>query len=307
MRPLLRLLALSALLLAAALQPARAERVEVVASFSILADLVAQVGGERVSVRALVGPDQDAHGFQPRPSDARLVGAATLVVANGLGFDNWVERLARSAGSRAPLVLAAQGIEALHAEEAHDHGHGHGHHDHGDLDPHAWQDVRNVVIYVRNITDALAAADPAGTQDYRANAERYTAELHALDAEIRAALATLPAERRKVVSSHDAFAYFDRAYGVRFLPARGVASTAEPSAQGIARLIRQVRAEKVPAVFLENVVDRRLVERIRAEGGARLGGTLYSDALSAAGGPAPTYVAMMRHNLATLLAGLAAD
>lgn len=304
MHRLIRLLLIAALALTAALQPARAERLEVVTSFSILADLVAAVGGERVAVHALVGADQDAHGFQPRPSDARTVGAAQLVVVNGLGFDGWMERLARSAGRKSPPLVASRGIATLKA--AHQHGHNHGH-SHGELDPHAWQDVGNARVYVRNIAEALAAADPAGAALYRANAERYDAELAALDAEIRSALATIPAERRKVVTSHDAFAYFGRAYGVRFLAAHGVASNAEPSAQGIARLIRQIRAENVPAAFLENVVDQRLIERIRSESGARLGGTLYSDALSAADGPAASYVAMMRHNTQTLLDGLRAD
>ncbi|THF65359.1 metal ABC transporter substrate-binding protein [Pseudothauera rhizosphaerae] len=310
LRPLRHVLPLAVLFLAAALQPAHAQKMDVVASFSILGDLAAAVGGERVTVHSLVGPDQDAHGFQPRPSDARRVGAADLVIANGLGFDAWMERLARSAGAKRPVLIASRGIRTLETaheedhEEGHEGGHDHGHHD---VDPHAWQDVANAIIYVRNIADALAAADPEGAALYRANAERYAAELQTLDAEIRNALATVPPQRRKVVTSHDAFAYFGRAYGVRFLAAHGVASEAEPSARDIARLIRQIRAEQVPAAFLENVVDPRLVERIRSEGGARLGGTLYSDALSAGDGPASTYVALMRHNLATLLAGLRAE
>lgn len=305
MRHFLRLLALSVLLAAGT---AHAGRIAVVASFSILADLVAQVGGERISVHSLVGPDQDAHGFQARPSDARRIGAARLVVANGLGFDGWIERLARSAGHPRPVLIASRGIRELERPHSHDHAHGaaHGHAPH-DADPHAWQDVANVIVYVRNIAEGLAAADPDGAEIYRANAAHYTAELERLDAEIRAAFAALPAERRKLITSHDAFAYFGRAYGVRFLAAQGAASEAEPSAGGIARLIRQIRTEKVPAAFLENVIDQRLVERIRSESGARLGGTLYSDALSTVNGPAATYVAMMRHNLATLLAGLAAD
>jgi len=309
MRKCLNFLMLSIILLTNPSHAAETDKLDVVASFSILADLVAAVGGEQVRVHALVGPDQDAHGYQPRPSDARKVGAAALVVANGLGFDGWIERLARSAGHSRPVLIASQGIPALHgqpgAEHEHDHDHDH-RHSHG-VDPHAWQDVANTIIYVRNIAAGLTAADPADAARYRANAERYIAELQALDADIRRALAALPPERRKVISSHDAFGYFERAYGVHFVAARGLASNAEPSAQGIARLIRQIRAEKIPAAFLENVTDPRLVERIRNESGARLGGTLYSDALSTADGPAPTYVAMMRHNLATLLAGLAAD
>lgn len=289
---------------------AHAQKLEVTTSFSILGDLVSQVGGERVKVRALIGADEDAHAFQPRPSDARNVGGAALVVVNGLGFDDWMVRLARSGGYKGEVVVASAGIDtlAMSKDDAHDHGHDHGHdgekaNDKADaraVDPHAWQDVGNVRRYVANIADALAKADPEGAHGYRANAERYDGELKALDAEIRAAFAALPAERRKVVSSHDAFGYFGRAYGIRFLSPVGVSNNAEPTAQGVARLIRQLKAEKVPAVFIENVADPRLIERIRSESGAQIGGTLYSDALSKAGGPASSYVQMMRANLDAL-------
>ena len=286
---------------------AHAQPLEVTTSFSILGDLVGQVGGERVKVRTLVGADEDAHAFQPRPSDARNVGGAALVVVNGLGFDDWMVRLARSGGYKGEVVVASAGIDTL-AMTTDDHGHDHGH-DHGDeddkanakaVDPHAWQDVGNVRRYVANIADALTKADPEGATAYRANAERYDGELKALDTEIRAAFAALPAERRKVVSSHAAFGYFGRAYGIRFLSPVGVSNNAEPTAQGVARLIRQLKAEKVPAVFIENVADSRLIERIRSESGAQIGGTLYSDALSKADGPAPSYVQMMRTNLDAL-------
>ena len=292
---------------------AHAQALEVTTSFSILGDLVGQVGGERVKVRTLVGADEDAHAFQPRPSDARNVGGAALVVVNGLGFDDWMVRLARSGGYKGEVVVASAGIDtlAMSKDDAHDHGHEHGHDgekandkakDKADraVDPHAWQDVGNVRRYIANIADALTKADPEGASAYRANAERYDGELKALDAEIRAAFAALPAERRKVVSSHDAFGYFGRAYGIRFLSPVGVSNNAEPTAQGVARLIRQLKAEKVPAVFIENVADPRLIERIRSESGAQIGGTLYSDALSKADGPAPSYVRMMRANLDAL-------
>ena len=292
---------------------AHAQKLEVTTSFSILGDLVSQVGGERVKVRALIGADEDAHAFQPRPSDARNVGGAALVVVNGLGFDDWMVRLARSGGYKGEVVVASAGIDtlAMTKDDEHEHGHDHGHDgekandkakDKADraVDPHAWQDVGNVRRYVANIADALTKADPEGASAYRANAERYDGELKALDAEIRAAFAALPAERRKVVSSHDAFGYFGRAYGIRFLSPVGVSNNAEPTAQGVARLIRQLKAEKVPAVFIENVADPRLIERIRSESGAQIGGTLYSDALSKADGPAPSYVRMMRANLDAL-------
>ena len=301
----LRGLALLALVMLWAAPLRAAAPLEVATSFSLLADLVREVGGERVKVTALVGPNQDAHSFQARPSDARLLGSAQLVVVNGLGFDQWMERLARSSGYQGVLVVASQGVTPL-AGGGHSHGHKHGHqHEHGASDPHAWQDVANVRRYVANIAAALVAADPQGAAQYRANAARYDAELAALDAEIRAALATVPPERRKVVTSHDAFAYFGRAYGLRFLAATGMSNESDTSAANLARLVRQLRREQVPAVFLENVNDPRLAEAIRKESGARLGGTLYSDALSAADGPAPTYLALMRNNLAALMEALA--
>lgn len=286
---------------------AHAQALEVTTSFSILGDLVAQVGGERVAVRTLVGADEDAHAFQPRPSDAREIGSAALVVVNGLGFDDWMVRLARAGGYKGKVVVASEGIATLTMAKNDGHGHGHNH-GHGGkaVDPHAWQDVTNVRRYVANIADALAQADPQGAAVYRLNAERYDGELKALDAEIRATFDALPAERRKVVSSHDAFGYFGRAYGIRFLSPVGVANNAEPTAQGVARLIRQIKADNVPAVFIENVADPRLIERIRSESGAQIGGTLYSDALSKADGPASSYIRMMRSNLDVLRTALAA-
>lgn len=303
----LRLVAACAALLVGT--SAHAQVLEVATSFSILGDLVGQVGGERVKVRTLVGPDEDAHAFQPRPSDAREIGKAALVVVNGLGFDDWMARLARAGGFKGTMVVASEGISTLAMTR--DDGHGHDHGKAGSagqaVDPHAWQDVANVRRYVANIATALAKVDPEGAAVYRANAERYDGELKALDAGIRAAFAALPSERRKVVSSHDAFGYFGRAYDIRFLSPVGVANNAEPTAQGVARLIRQLKAEKVPAVFIENVADPRLIERIRSESGAQIGGTLYSDALSAASGPAPTYVQLMRSNLSILTTALTAS
>lgn len=306
--------ACTALLALFAAAGAHAAPVAVVTSFSILGDFVRQVGGERVAVRVLVGPDEDAHAFQPRPSDARHIAAARLVVANGLGFDDWIVRLASSAGFKGQVVIASANIRTLamagaDGQDGHQEAHEGGHASERDrgraVDPHAWQDVANAQRYVKNIADALVVADPEGAAHYRANAERYTGQLKALDAEIRTALGRLPGDQRKVVSSHDAFGYFARAYDIRFLAPVGVSNNAEPTAQGVARLIRQIRAEKAPAVFIENVADPRLIERIRNESGARVGGTLYSDALSATAGAAPDYVAMMRHNLRRLTEALA--
>lgn len=293
------LLAALALGLALAAPALRAAPLEVVATFSILGDFVTRVGGERVAVTTLVGAGADAHNYQPRPSDARRLGNARLIVANGLGFDAWIERLAQSAGYQGTILIASTGIRPLAEEDEHRHAH------EGAVDPHAWQDVSNTIRYVANIADALSRADPAGAAVYRQNAARYTAELEALDATIRRTLATVPAERRKVVSSHDAFGYFSHAYDVRFLAAAGISTQSEPSAGGIAQLIRQLRREKAPAVFVESISDPRLAERISHESGARLGGTLYSDALSNADGPASTYLDMMRHNLRTLMEGFA--
>ena len=283
---------------------ARAAELEVVASFSILGDLARQIGGERVNVHTLIGPGQDAHAYEPRPSDARRIRSAGLVVQNGLGFDDWLPRLAHASGYRGPLVAASDGIRPLMMHGEKDHGHG-AHDSH--IDPHAWQDVANVRIYADNIAAALIAADPAGADAYRANADRYRAALDALDADIRAAIARLPQERRRIVSSHDAFGYFARAYGLAFLAPVGAAGHSSPKARDVARLIEQLRNEKAPAVFIETIIDPRLIERIRIESGATVGGTLYSDALSPADGPAPTYIAMMRHNLGTLMAALAVD
>lgn len=294
--PSLRNLAIGllALLLAPTL---RAAPVEVVATFSILGDLVHQVGGEHVRVVTLVGPDADTHNYQARPSDARLIGNARLVVANGMGFDAWIDRLVKSAGYSGQLLMASEGATAIGGKDHHGHKH-------GAADPHMWQSIAHVERYVQNIAEALSRVDPANAAAYRERAGRYAAELKALDAEIRQTLATVPSDARKVVSSHESFTYFDKTYGVRFLAAKGISNESEPSAADVARLIRQLRKEKVVAVFIENISDPRLAELIRKESGARLGGTLYSDALSAADGPAPTYVALMRHNLATLMASL---
>jgi zinc/manganese transport system substrate-binding protein len=271
------------------------ERLPVVATFSILGDLVREVGGDRVEVTTLVGPNGDGHVYSPTPADARRLASAKVVVANGLRFEGWIDRLVRSSGTKADLVQASRGVRTLKAD---DHGHGHGHgHSHGDVDPHAWQDVANVKLYVANIRDALIKADPAGAEAYRSRADAYTARLDALDREIREAVAALPADRRRIITSHDSFAYFEAAYGVDVVAPQGVSTEAEASARDVARIIQQIRRERIRAVFLENVSDPRLIERIAKETGAAVGGRLYSDALSGPDGAAPTYIDMMRHNI----------
>jgi zinc/manganese transport system substrate-binding protein len=292
-----RLLLAAVVALAAIPAPAFAqEKVPVVATFSILGDFVRNVGGERIAVTTLVGPDGDAHVYSATPADAKTLAEARVVFMNGLGFEGWIDRLAKSSGTKAPLVTVARGIKTQRMAGGDSHGHGHGH-SQGTTDPHAWQSVANAKIYVANIRDALIKADPAGKADYEANAKAYSEKLDALDREIRVAMNSIPKARRKVITSHDAFAYFRAAYGIGFVAPQGVSTESEASAQDVARIIRQIRAQKIPAVFLENVSDPRLVKRIADETGAKIGGTLYSDALSGPDGPAPTYIDMMRHNL----------
>jgi zinc/manganese transport system substrate-binding protein len=284
---------------------ATAAPLKVVASFSILGDMVAQVGGDLVTVRTLVGPDGDAHVYQPTPGDAQGVAGAGLVVVNGLGFEGWLNRLVGAAGYRGRVVTATSGITAQTMVEEDEES--------GVTrpgrkvvtprrieDPHAWQDLRNGIVYIGNIAEGLAAADPANAATYRARAQAYQSELKALDAWVRATLEPIPADRRKVITGHDAFGYFANAYGVMFVAPVGISTEAEPTASDVARLIRQIRQEHIKALFVENMTDPRLIEQIGRETGAQLGGTLYADALSGPSGPAPTYVAMFRHN-ATLL------
>ena len=287
------------LLLATMAAPAVAqERLKVVATFSILADFVRNVGGDRVAVNALVGPNGDAHVYQPAPGDAKTLADARLVFANGLGFEGWINRLVKASGTRAPTIVATKGVKPRKAED--DQGHAH-----GDADPHAWQSVANARIYVANIRDALSLADPAGKDSYAANAAAYVAKLDALEAEVKAAIEKIPSDRRRIITTHDAFGYFAAAYGITFIAPQGVSTEAEVSAKDVARIITQIRKQKIPAVFLENVTDERLLKRIGAESGARIGGTLYSDALTDANGQAATYLDMMRHNVKQIAAALA--
>jgi zinc/manganese transport system substrate-binding protein len=301
-RTLITGLALIAVLAASGVAQAQ-EKLKVVASFSILADLARNVGGDRVDVAMLVGPGGDAHVYTPTPADARSVAAAKLVIVNGLGFEGWLARLVKSAGNKATVITATKGI-APRKDKTHAHGHKHGD-DHDDADPHAWQSVANTKVYVANIRDAFVAADAAGAVAYRANAEAYLAKLDALDKEVGEAVGKLPSERRKVISTHDAFGYFADAYGISFIAPQGVSTEAEATARDVARIITQIKKEKIPAVFLENVSDPRLMRRISQESGARLGGTLFSDSLTDEKGSAPTYIDMMRYNIKALTSALA--
>jgi zinc/manganese transport system substrate-binding protein len=270
--------------------PVRAEPLKVVASFSILGDLVGSVGGNSIEVTTLVGPDSDAHVYSPTPADAKKIADAKLIIVNGLGFEGWLPRLVQSSGGKVKIVTATDGIAPLRLGN--------------DADPHAWQSVGNAKVYVANIRTALSAADPANAERYRANAEAYLVKLDALDREVRDAVAKLPPARRKVISTHNAFGYFAAAYGIEFIAPLGVSTESEPSARDIAKIITQVKQAKIPAVFLENVTDPRLMQRISAETGARVGGTLYSDGLTGEKGDAPTYIDMVRHNIKALTRAL---
>ncbi len=274
--------------------------VQVVTSFSILGDLVKQVGGDRVAVSSLVGPNSDAHVYRATPQDAKTVKEADLLVVNGLGFDGFMPRLVKSSGSKARVITASTGLKPLEKPKSGGHGHGHSHgHDHGKHDPHAWQSIDAVKLYVGNIRDGLIAADKDGEAIFRANAEKYLAELDKAKTEIAALLAPVTKDRL-ILTNHDAFGYFAREFGLKMEGARGLSTEAEPSAQDIARIVRLARERKAKAVFLENVADPRIAEQLAKETGAKLGGTLYSDALTDEKGPAPTYLALMRHNAKTI-------
>ena len=276
--------------------------VDVVASFSILGDITQRVGGDRIKVHTLVGQNADAHVYQPTTTDAKTLARARLVVVNGLGFEGWIDRLIKSSGYRGSVVTASSGIRTLARGES---GDAHDHHDHaGYSDPHAWQDLSNAARYVDNIRNALIDIDPEGKSNYQANADQFRQEIAALDAEVRQNFKKIPKDRLKVVTTHDAFGYFGQAYGIAFIAPVGVNTDAEPSAADIGGIIKQIRREKIPAVFMESISDSRLLERIRQESGARIGGTLYSDALSKTDGPAATYLDMMRHNARTLVEAL---
>ncbi|GMO94738.1 metal ABC transporter solute-binding protein, Zn/Mn family [Bradyrhizobium sp. TM239] len=282
------LLLLALLLIASPLHAA--DRLNVVASFSILGDFVRTIGGDRVNVTTLVGADSDVHVYTPAPSDAKRVAEARLVIVNGLGLEGWLPRLVQSSGSKAQVVTASAGITPLKLGSA--------------ADPHAWQSVPNAKVYVTDIANALAAADPDDADFFRAQAKAYLEKLETLDREVRGAVAKIPPERRKVISTHDAFGYFSAEYGIQFIAPLGVSTETEPSARDIAAIIGQIKAQKIPAVFLENISDDRLIRRIAAETGSKVGGTLISDGLTGEKGAAPTYIDMVRHNIKALTSAL---
>lgn len=296
------------------------QKINVISSFSILGDLVSAVGQEHVSVTNLVTVDGDAHVFNPTPQDAKAISTAQLVVTNGLQFEGWMPRLIEAANYQGVQVIATNGIKVLsttaehehhddeeHAHHDHEHDHHddeHAHHDHGDIDPHAWHSIKNVKVYVNNIAKGLMQVDPANSDDYQQNANSYIQKLDQLELKLNAQLATVPEAQRKVITPHDAFGYFARDFNVTFLAPQGTSTGSEASAADVAQLIKQIRHDKVNAVFMENIADNRLIEQISRETGAKVGGKLYSDALSAADKPAATYLEMMQYNVDTIVNAL---
>jgi zinc/manganese transport system substrate-binding protein len=267
----------------------------VVASFSILADLTRQVGGEAVSVEALVGPDGDVHVYDPRPKDLRTLLAAKVLVRNGLGLEGWMDRLTGAAGFKGKVVVAAEKVTARTMKT-----------DSGAIatDPHAWQNPHNAILYAQAIGSGLAAANPANATSYSEANSRYAARITQTDAWIEAKLTPIPADQRRILTTHDAFGYYGARYGVEFLSAEGISTESEPSAKQIAALVAQIRREKVRAVFIENMTSPRMAQMLARETAAVLGGTVYSDALSPPGGQAATYLDMLRHNTTLFIAAM---
>jgi len=274
----------------------RAAPLKVVASFSILGDMVKNVGGDRVDVVTLVGPGGDTHVYQPTPADAKSVARANLIFVSGLGFEGWMERLVKTSGGAGRVATASEGVTPLTEPSERDAR--------PVTDPHAWQDLQNGKLYVANIEKALAQADPDGAQIYAANAAAYTRKIEAMDAWVKARFASIPQAQRKIITSHDAFGYFGRAYGVTILAPVGYSTESEASALRVGSLIHQIKNENVKALFVENMSDPRLIERIGKETGVNLSGALYSDALSPPNGPAATYLDMFKNNVTLMVAAM---
>ncbi|WP_170605447.1 metal ABC transporter solute-binding protein, Zn/Mn family [Ruegeria arenilitoris] len=273
--------------------PADEDDIKIVASFSILGDMVEQVVGDLATVTTIVGPDADAHVYQPSVADARAVAEADIIFVNGLGFETWSDTLISESGTEAAVHVATDGITPIKVD--------------GETDPHAWNSLSNGVIYVTNVAAAVQKALPEHADEIGANADAYIAKLTALDTETKSKLANLPENRRTVVTAHDAFGYLADAYGLTFLAPVGIDTEAEPSAKELATLIDQLKAEGAAALFVENITSPVLVRQISEETGIAIGGRLFSDALSERGGPATSYLAMFQHNLGILLDSLARE
>lgn len=285
---------------------AQDKKLSVVASFSIIGDLAKQIGGDHIELRTLVGADGDAHVYEPRPADAMALARADVILVNGLLLEGFMERLIEASQAEAPVTTVTDGANILVDPKG-----GHYHFVDGKAifhatpnDPHAWQSVANVKTYVQNIEKAFCAADADDCETYKSNAAAYSEKLTALDTDIKAQIDAIPQDHRVAVVAHNAFRYFERDYGISFLSPQGVSTESEASAADVASLIREIREKRAAAVFAENIADSRLVEQIASEAGLTLGGTLYSDALSPADGPAPTYIDMMRYNVKTLVSAI---
>lgn len=276
--------------------------IHVVASFSILGDMVKNVGGDRVRVTTLVGPDGDAHAYEPTPAAAKAVRAADLVVVNGLGFEGWLDRLIAASGYRGTVVVASSGVKPREMKEEPGHGKKDAHDDHEETDPHAWQSLANGRLYVDTIAKALSAVDPAGASYYGERAAVYAQQLTDLDAWAKAEFSAIPDGKRRMITSHDAFGYLGDAYGIEILSPMGIGTGSEPSAAGVKKLIKQIKAEKIAAVFVENISNPRMIEQIAKESGVKIGGELYSDALSGTDGPAASYIEMFKNNVTQIVA-----
>lgn len=274
------------------------DRPVAVATFSILADLTQRVAGGHAQVLTLVGPNGDAHVFEPGPKESAELAGADLLIANGLGFEPWLQRLEDASGFTGKVIIASDGVAPLAAEEEHE-GDGH-----DGADPHAFQDLANAQVYVANIAKGLAEAAPDHAADFKANAEALIAEIAALDRQIKADFAAIAEDKRRVLTSHDAFHYFGRAYGIAFVSVQGLSTEAEPTADDLVKVVRQARDGHISAIFLENMSDPRLAETVAQESGVRMGGALYADALSDPSGPAPDYLSLIRYNSQQLLAAM---
>ncbi len=283
-----------AMLPMAMIDPAAAKTVKVVASFTVLADMVRQVGGDHVVVVSMVPPNGDPHEYEPTPDDARNLKSADVVFTSGLGLEGWFARLTKASGYAGKPVVASDGIRTRKMEE-----------DGKTItDPHAWNSIPNAEVYVGNIEKALAAADPEDAVVFASNAKTYDAKLKSLDVYAHAQVDGVPKNERKVLTTHDALSYFGAAYGVSFLSPLGFSTEKEPSAAQVAKVIGQIKAEHVHAYFFENSNDPRLVKQIGDATSARPGGELFVEALSKPGGPAATYADMFKYNVDTLVAGM---
>ena len=280
-----------------------ADRVPVVATFSVIGDMLANVGGDRIDIKTIVGAGGDCELYQPTAADVATVAAASTVFLNDLNeeFESWLEPLLKQAVFKGAKVVVSRNVRTLTAEEEHPIS---GRLLPETIDQHAWLDPRNGIIYVRNIAEALARLDPANAVEYRAHAAAYTKQIQAVDDWARKEMASVPAAKRRVLSSHDSLQYLARAYDIKLLTVNGWTNKSEPSAAELAKLAQQVRAEHVKALYLDSITDPRAMQRIADETGATIGGTLYGDSLSPAGGEADSYIEMLRHDVTTLKAGM---